>query len=67
MKKAFFKGLIIALYRKSAGYESGLHYVSVPTPYTMGWTPMDGEPKPIKLSSASFIHFPDTVQQVGKI
>lgn len=68
----------LAWYRKSADYESGLHYTSVPTPYTIGWTPqsigydeagnpIEKEPERIKLSSASFVHFPDEVRAVGML
>lgn len=68
----------LAWYRKSADYESGLHYTSVPTPYTIGWTPkqigydelgnpVEQEAEKIKLSSSSFIHFPDEVRSVGML
>ena len=68
----------LSWYRKSADYESGLHYTSVPTPYTVGWTPeevgydelgnpVEKEAEKIKLSSSSFIHFPDAVRTVGML
>lgn len=72
-----------ALYRKSADYENGMHYCSIPCPYTMGFTP-EGEtnvyedengneiettqaPEPIKLTSNRFLHFPDSCTHVGML
>lgn len=73
----------LAMYRKSADYESGLHFVSVPCPYTRGYTPAstfktrqksDGttweeeiDPQPIRLVANQFIHFPENCQQVGML
>jgi hypothetical protein len=69
----------LAWYRKSADYERGLHYTSVPTPYTTGFTPT-GEVKidkdgaqhieavqPIKLSPNKFIHFPNGCTGAGML
>jgi hypothetical protein len=69
----------LAWYRKSADYERGLHYTSVPTPYTLGFTPQ-GETKfdkdgkqyqesvqPIKLSPNKFIHFPNGCTAAGML
>lgn len=66
-------------YQINADYKSGLHYVSVPVPYTMGFTPQ-GEVKfdengnqyqedvePIKIRSSSFIHFPEACTGVGML
>ena len=66
-------------YQINADYKSGLHYVSVPVPYTMGFTPQ-GEIKvdengkqyqedvePIKIKSSSFIHFPEGCTGVGML
>lgn len=56
----------LSWYRKSADYEAGLHYTSVPTPYTTGWTPEDNDNK-IKLSSTAFLHFPEGTTTVGML
>lgn len=66
-------------YQINADYKSGLHYVSVPVPYTMGFTPQ-GETKydkkgnpyqedvePVKIKSSSFIHFPEGCTGVGML
>jgi hypothetical protein len=69
-----------AWYRKSADYERGLHYTSVPTPYTLGFTPQGkvtidqktGEQRteamqPIKLSPNKFVHFPQGCTEAGML
>lgn len=66
-------------YQINADYKSGLHYVSVPVPYTIGFTP-EGEIKfdeegnqyqedvePVKIRSSSFIHFPEACRGVGML
>ena len=81
-KKSILEDLIDvnkSWYQINADYKSGLHYVSVPVPYTMGFTPQ-GEIKydeqgnqyqedvePIKLRSNSFIHFPEGCSGVGML
>ena len=81
-KKSILEDLINvnkSWYQINADYKSGLHYVSVPVPYTMGFTPQ-GEVKtdengnqyqedvePVKIKSSSFIHFPEGCSGVGML
>ena len=81
-KKSILEDLIDvnkSWYQINADYKSGLHYVSVPVPYTRGFTP-EGEIKydekgnqyqedvePIKIRSSSFIHFPESCTGVGML
>lgn len=81
-KKSILEDLIDvnkSWYQINADYKSGLHYVSVPVPYTMGFTPQGevkydekGNPyeedvEPIKIRSSSFIHFPESCTNVGML
>lgn len=81
-KKSILEDLIDvnkSWYQINADYKSGLHYVSVPVPYTLGFTPQ-GEIKydekgnqyqedvePIKIRSNSFIHFPEGCTGAGML
>lgn len=81
-KKSILEDLIDvnkSWYQINADYKSGLHYVSVPVPYTIGFTPQ-GEIKydengnqyqedaePIKIRSNSFIHFPEGCSGAGML
>ena len=54
----------ISWYMKSADLENGLHWTSVPTPYSIGHR-MNENDSPIQLGGAKFIFFPEDVTQVG--
>jgi hypothetical protein len=81
-KKSILEDLINvnkSWFQINADYKSGLHYVSVPVPYTIGFTPQgetkydeNGNPyqedaEPIKIRSNSFIHFPEGCSGVGML
>ena len=81
-KKSILEDLIDvnkSWYQINADYKSGLHYVSVPVPYTTGFTPQgqikvdeegnqyEEDAEPIRIRSNSFIHFPESCQSVGML